>query len=203
MPYEKSMTQTTKTGQVQGRIPCPASAAAVETLGAAVVAALSADLLNARWRAAARPDNPLGGHCAVASEALYHLLGGVRAGYMPVVASFHMTRKGEPVFDATRVRAGWQKGTHWWLKGPAGGVRGAGPVIDLTAAQFKAPFPYARGVHCGFMQPQKIPSRRAQVVMDRVAERLGASYCAAVRVAAIARFERAQAGRKRKALNFS
>lgn len=177
----------------------------------AVVAALTPDLLNATWRRATGAGDKLRGHCAVASEALYHLLGGAQGGYMPVVASFHMTPKGRVIFGSSCPKAQWQKGTHWWLKGPKDGMRGGGDVIDLTAGQFKAPFPYHRGMHCGFMQPQRVPSKRAQIVIDRVVGMLGGDYCAAVRRARIAAFTSSvracganrAAGRKRKALNFS
>lgn len=48
---------------------------------------------------------------------------------------------------------------HWYLRGPEG-------YTDLTAAQFDTPVPYGEGQGKGFLT--KLPSRRAQVVIDRV-----------------------------------
>ena len=87
------------------------------------------------------------GHCAVATEALYHLLGGKRAGYVPVSIRHH----GE---------------VHWWLRTPTG------EVIDLTASQFDDRVPYERGRGRGFQTPGGVPSKRARVVMERALERL-------------------------------
>lgn len=80
------------------------------------------------------------GHCYVASEAAYHLLGGKEAGLKP------MNIKHEGV-------------QHWFLMGPDG-------IIDLTADQFETPVPYARARGRGFLTSQ--PSKRAQIVIDRV-----------------------------------
>lgn len=98
--------------------------------------ALSDDLRHKGYRG---DPNPLRGHCYVASEALYHLLG--RDSYIP-----------------TRARLCGE--THWWLR------HQDGDVLDPTAAQFSEPFFYEKGVGGGFMTRQ--PSRRAQVVIDRV-----------------------------------
>lgn len=85
--------------------------------------------------------NPLAGHCYVATEAVYHLLGGKRAGLTPC-----RTRVGDD--------------THWWL------VDTDGTVIDPTADQFEAPVPYHVGVRTGFLT--KNPSRRCAAVLARV-----------------------------------
>jgi len=78
------------------------------------------------------------GHCYVASEALYHLLGGRRAGLKPV----HKRLKG---------------GIHWWLVFK-------GLVIDPTADQFDN-VNYSNGVGCGFLTRK--PSKRARMLIAR------------------------------------
>lgn len=162
----------------------------------AIIDALSPDLLNAQYRAARSAEDPVEtGHCAVASEAFYHLAGGKAAGFIPVVCGYSVLANGHMVFGRgaradAEAQAGTSRETHWWIRGPHNGKRGAGAVFDVTAAQYAAPFPYAEGHPTGFMQPQQKPSKRAQVVMDRVIEKLGAQKLAAYRRANIAAFER-------------
>lgn len=81
------------------------------------------------------------GHCYVASEALYHLLGGKRAGWTPR----RVTHEG---------------GTHWYL------THRSGCVLDTTADQFCAPVPRHLARGAGFLT--KRPSKRAQELMKRV-----------------------------------
>ena len=50
---------------------------------------------------------------------------------------------------------------HWWLELD-------GQVIDLTAAQFDKLPDYSKGVGAGFLT--KEPSKRCQIVLDRVAQ---------------------------------
>lgn len=85
---------------------------------------LTPDLLKKEFRGGR---HPLSGHCYVASEALYHLLGG------------------KPMFIR---HEGWP---HWWIRGPNG------ETWDLTSAQFRTPVPYGKGVCKGFLtrQPSK------------------------------------------------
>ncbi len=111
-------------------------------LVAALPGALTAELLREPYRSrVAAGAHPLTGHCYVACEALYSLLGGKAAGYTP------MCQKHEG-------------GPHWWLRGPSG------EVIDPTAAQFSSPVPYELGRGKGFLTRE--PSRRARVVMGRL-----------------------------------
>lgn len=77
------------------------------------------------------------GNCYVTCEALYHLLGGKRAGYVP-----HTVRHEGDV--------------HWYL------VRD-GHIIDPTRAQFRTTPPYADGRGRGFLT--KRPSKRARALM--------------------------------------
>jgi hypothetical protein len=80
------------------------------------------------------------GHCYVASEALFHLRGGKAAGY-----------------QVCRIRH--EGGTHWFL-------RRHGQVEDLTPDQFSTPVPYENATPTGFLT--RLPSRRAQILMERV-----------------------------------
>lgn len=96
---------------------------------------LTDDLRRPPWRG---HDNPLAGHCYVASEVLYHLLGGKESGLTPQF----VRHEGQP---------------HWFLKTPEG------TIIDPTAEQFNSPVPYDAARGCGFLT--RGPSKRAQTVM--------------------------------------
>ena len=115
-----------------------------KALANAVRAALTPDLLRPAYRGHA--DNPLYGHCYVASEALFHLLGGRDSGYSPCFGK-----------DDHGV-------THWWLEDPLTGDR-----LDITADQYysvgREP-PYAARKSGGFLTNE--PSKRARIVMSRV-----------------------------------
>jgi hypothetical protein len=82
----------------------------------------------------------MAGHCYVAAQAVYHLLGGRRSGWTP------------------HSGPGGAQGAHWWLQH-------GGQVLDPTADQYPA-YDYAQGRGRGFLTAQ--PSRRAQVVLERV-----------------------------------
>lgn len=86
--------------------------------------------------------DPIAGHCAVASEALYHLLGGKEAGWVPK----QVRHEGD---------------SHWFLI-----HRGSGCLVDATADQFCVPVSYEEARGRGFQTKQ--PSKRAQVLIDRV-----------------------------------
>lgn len=81
-----------------------------------------------------------GGHCYVASEALYHLMGGKSAGLKPMNVRHEGT-------------------SHWFL------LSGE-DVVDLTADQFQTSPPYRLARGRGFLT--KKPSRRAEEVIQRV-----------------------------------
>lgn len=116
-----------------------------QTLLTQVQRALTPDLLKPAFRAVWSPENPLYGHCYVAAEALFHLLGGKASGYVP-----HAARDGHGI-------------VHWWLE------TADGRILDPTAAQYlsigEQP-PYAHGRGKGFLT--RAPSKRAQRVMERV-----------------------------------
>lgn len=103
-----------------------------------VILSLSDDLRRRPWKG---HPNDLAGHCYVASEALYHLLGGRLSGWTPM-----------------NVRVG--SVSHWFLKGPDS------EILDPTAAQFDIHIPYAEARGRGFLT--RMPSRRAQLLMALV-----------------------------------
>jgi hypothetical protein len=113
----------------------------------AVRSVLSPDLLKPQYRD--HPDNPMYGHCYVASEALFHLLGGRASNWRPY--------RGR---DESGVM-------HWWLQMTAS----PGGLLDVTADQYysvgKTP-PYAVGRMGTFLTLE--PSKRARTVIDRVAD---------------------------------
>ena len=108
-----------------------------------IQAALSPDLLSKTYRNC-EGQHSVAGHCYIASEALYHYLGGKAAGLTPQVAR-------DP-----------EGGTHWWL------LDNKGQILDPTREQYtecgKEP-PYAQGRGAGFLTLK--PSRRAQTIMHR------------------------------------
>lgn len=81
------------------------------------------------------------GNCYAASEALYHILGGKKAGWKPM--RFKFTGPDQKL------------DTHWFLK------HTSGLVLDPSVRQFKgAQVPYEKGVGGGFLT--KGPSLRAR-----------------------------------------
>lgn len=83
------------------------------------------------------------GHCYVASEAAYYLLGGKEEGWKPM----HMTYLGR---------------SHWFLK------HESGFILDLTYNQFKGKLDYSKARGTGFLT--KNPSRRARTLIIRIRE---------------------------------
>lgn len=81
------------------------------------------------------------GNCYVASEALYHLLGGKTAGWTPMTIKY-------------------EGDTHWFLK------HSSGLILDPTVSQFKEPPPYEKARGRGFLT--KAPSKRAQGLMEKI-----------------------------------
>ena len=94
-------------------------------------------------------DNPVQGHCYVASEALYHLVGGARSGLKP---------------KRMRMPDG---AVHWWLEDAEGNV------IDPTHDQY-AEIPYEEGRGGGFLTRE--PSKRAQALIRKVKGEVISSY---------------------------
>ena len=113
-----------------------------------IKSSLTKDLLNAKW--SAKSTGGLSGHCYVAAEALWHLLGGREAGWTPHVLNHHLWPEGLDPGE-----------THWFLRN---GQR----IADPTAEQFDGKIAYDRGKPCGFLT--KLPSKRARIVLERVNE---------------------------------
>ena len=119
------------------------------TLIQKVKSVLTDDLLSPKWKKiVSKEDNhPTSGHCYAASEALYHLLGGKEAGFKPQIGKTD------------------ENTTHWWL------IDSDNKILDPTSEQFFyknqiPPYNNARG--SGFLT--KNPSKRAQIIIDRVNE---------------------------------
>lgn len=116
---------------------------------------LTPDLLNPKWKKLNHGGHPLKGHCYVAAEASFHLLGGAAKGY----SSFVLNHRAFP--------EGLKQGeTHWFIKN-----RLTREVVDPTAAQFSAKIPYGRGIACGFLT--KRPSLRTQKLLTRMGLSIG------------------------------
>ncbi len=96
------------------------------------------DLRRAPWKGSA---NFMAGHCYVASEALWHALGGMASEWRPQVVRH-------------------EGATHWFLRS----LRTA-EVLDITRDQFKTPVPYEAAHGCGFLT--RDPSKRARELLFR------------------------------------
>jgi hypothetical protein len=108
-----------------------------EELMQLVVSQLTDDLRRAPYKG---DPNPLTGHCYVASEALFHLLGS--DDWKPC----NISHEGSP---------------HWYLMN-----KRTGEKLDPTAGQFKTPVPYELGKGKGFLT--KLPSKRAMELLRRL-----------------------------------
>lgn len=110
----------------------------IDAVSRHVADALSDDLRKPKYRG---NPNAYAGHCYVASEALFHLLGGAKSGAKPM----NVQHEGDQ---------------HWFLR------LADGTVVDVTSGQFKTPVPYASARGRGFLT--KEPSKRALEVIRRV-----------------------------------
>lgn len=101
--------------------------------------------LNARY-----PNIPSTGFCTLASNAVYHLLGGKSVGLTPMQASYKDPRiKG--------------RASHWWLKDADGNI--IDPTWDQYTELDKEP-PYEKGVGRGFNTRVDVPLKAAQKLID-------------------------------------
>lgn len=106
---------------------------------------LTDDLLSPKWKKL-KTTHPQSGHCYIAAEALYHLIG-KELGYMPHVLTHYLWPEG------------LNKGeTHWFLKKK-------NDILDPTAGQFDIEIAYHLGKCCGFLTKQ--PSKRATILIER------------------------------------
>lgn len=117
----------------------------VDAVARQIRAALTTSLLKPVYRRLVEQGaHPMTGHCYVASEVAFALLGGKAAGLKPVTVAHEGT-------------------IHWWIR------TADGQDIDLTADQFTTPVPYEQGRCRGFLT--KEPSARAREVLHRLANR--------------------------------
>jgi hypothetical protein len=112
----------------------------IESVVERVRAALSDDLLKPEYRRR-EGRGATSGHCYVASEAIYHLIGKDQ-GLVP----FQLEHEGD---------------SHWFLADVQ-----RRHVVDATADQFATLVPYAQGRRRSFLHPS--PSRRARELIARV-----------------------------------
>lgn len=110
-----------------------------------IIDSLSDDLLSKEYQKVKKNKEFLPntfGHCYVASEAAYYLLGGKSEGWK----AYHVKHLGY---------------SHWFLK------HESGFILDITANQFKASVNYERARGTGFLT--KLPSKRAQILIKKIA----------------------------------
>lgn len=109
---------------------------------------LTPDLLNSQWKHSA---DGVTGHCYVATEALYWLLG-KELGFKPHVLSHSICPE---LLDEGE--------THWFL------MKDNDIILDVTADQFKgANIPYHKGKPNGMMNHPEGGSQRAQILIKRI-----------------------------------
>ena len=108
---------------------------------------LTPDLLKGHWETS--PDDGVSGHCYVATEALYWIVG-KQMGFRPHVVGHkecpELLGEGE---------------THWFLMKDD-------MVLDVTADQFNGRIPYVLGKPNGMMNHPEGGSKRAQVLIKKV-----------------------------------
>lgn len=113
-------------------------------------AKLTPDLVHPKFKAiAAKNPRPYACLCALATEALFHVLGGREAGFRPFKIAEH-------------------EGTdHWFLRGPTG------EIIDATVEQFVNPPPYESAKGTTFMTQE--PSKRCRLLLGRAGLSVGSA----------------------------
>lgn len=84
------------------------------------------------------------GNCYYTSEALYHILGGKKAGWKPM-----------RIPSKVKGRIG-----HWFI------MHKSGLIIDASVRQFRSRPRYSKGIGCGFLT--KKPSKHARDLIDRL-----------------------------------
>lgn len=114
-----------------------------------VIGNLSDSLLSKEWLEKKKQETDFHstlGHCYLATEAAYHLLGGKEKGWKP----YYLKQDGE---------------SHWFLKDKSG------RILDITAEQFgEAPIRYADARGKGFLT--KAPSKRCKLLLRKIRESL-------------------------------
>ena len=128
----------------------------IEKLRLTVGEVLSPDLLRKDWRLRMEKEHHTYGHCYVAAEALYHLIGGIESVFEPRYAKYY--DKDDQCWC-----------THWWLYSSK-----LKSIYDPTKEQYTfcgVEPPYHNKRTSGFLT--KHPSKRAVIVMNRVKEKIG------------------------------
>lgn len=111
---------------------------------------LSPDLLKGMWNK--EFENPMTGHCYIATEALYWVLGGPDSEWRPFVLSHKTWPEG---LDAGE--------THWFLK------NNKGDILDPTKEQFEGEeIRYDKGTPNGMMNHPYGGSKRAKEIIKRI-----------------------------------
>ena len=106
---------------------------------------LSKDLLKKEYREL-NDSNPFFGHCYVATESLYHLLGSEKDNYKPCCGR-----------DDNNI-------VHWWLQ-----HKTTNEIFDVTSEQYHSVgkfAPYEKGRGTGFLT--KFPSKRTTILIERI-----------------------------------
>lgn len=119
---------------------------------------LTPDLLKGTWRKPS--DNPMKGHCYVATEAFYWILGGDKSN----ISTYVITHKVFP----KELEAG---GTHWFAKDNS-----TNEIYDITKSQFKGNIPYSKGRRNGMMKYPKGGSKRAREVIKRILDKKNLAF---------------------------
>ena len=135
----------------------------IEKLRVMVGEVLTPDLLRPDWRAKAATEHHTYGHCYVAAEALFHLIGGWESEFVPRYVKY---------FDESDNMVC----THWWLYSSRRNM-----IYDPTKEQYlhaNLDPPYHNKKTSFFLT--KTPSKRAVIVMDRVKERFNSNDLAKI-----------------------
>jgi hypothetical protein len=106
-----------------------------------ILACLSDDLLKPKYRNIKSACPAVAGHCYVASETAFYLLGGKSNGWKPM----HMQHEGI---------------SHWFLQ------HQSGKIYDPTMLQFVRKPDYTKARGMAFLT--KKPSKRAKILIDRI-----------------------------------
>lgn len=116
------------------------------------------NVLPPRWRRENLESDVLSvGFCFAATNAVYFMLGGKKAGLTPMVASY--------------TDDSGQRSTHWWLR------TSSGDFIDPTADQYTAfgeKPPYEMGKGCGFCKSNDSPTRAGSKIILMAQKKLRA-----------------------------
>lgn len=93
--------------------------------------------------------HPLAGHCYVASEVLWNLLGGINSDYFPY-----------------RLKIKETGDSHWFLK-----HNHTGNILDITAEQYDFKLNYDEAKRCMFLYSTSVyqPSKRSLKVLKEIA----------------------------------